>query len=286
MGKTGETQGRQAGDGQAGDGQAGDGGPDAAVRLNESFTGIVRAPVYLQVAEQLREAIFDGRLSPGQPLPSERELAESFGASRASIREALRALQAQGLIIGGGAPGPAVVAHDLEAPARDALTAMLRLNQVELDDLLDLRCLLEMSALERASARQDRARLDDAREALEVMEGEEVSIETFDEADVRFHVALVRASGNEAMHLVMLALRDPVAVNLLEALRAQNEPRRTLRRLTREHAAILDAVEEGKGDRAATLVERHIRRFYTEVGKAADHAESIAGNRRFHKSQR
>jgi DNA-binding FadR family transcriptional regulator len=241
------------------------GSPAAAARgANESFKGVVRAPVYLQVAEQLREAIFDGRLAPGEPLATERELAESFGASRASIREALRALQAQGLIIGGGAPGPAVVAHDLQQPASDALTAMLRLNHVELNDLIDLRCLLEMSALERASERQDRERVDDARRALEVMEDENVGIEAFDEADVRFHVALVRASGNEAMHLVMLALRDPVATHLLEALRAQSDPRGTLTRLTAEHARILEAVETGEGDRAALLVERHIRGFYPD----------------------
>ena len=61
---------------------------------------------------------------------------------------------------------------------------------------------------------------------------------------------------------MMLALRDPVAAHLLEALEAQTEPRGTLERLTREHAAFLGAVEEGAGDRAATLVERHIRGFY------------------------
>ena len=226
---------------------------------------MARAPLYLQIAEQLREAILEGRLSPGQALPTERELAESFGASRASIREALRALQAQGLIVGGGAPGPAVVADDLHGPARDALATLLRLKQVELDDLVDLRCLLETAALESAAKRPDRARLAEAREALEVMQRDGIDVEDFDEADVRFHVALVRASGNEAMQLVMLALRDPVATHLLEALRALPDPAETLERLTEEHAAILDAVEAGEGDHAAKLVERHIKGFYRDL---------------------
>jgi GntR family transcriptional repressor for pyruvate dehydrogenase complex len=229
------------------------------------FTEVERVPLYLQIAEQLREAILQGRLAPGQPLPTERELAESFGASRASIREALRALQAQGLIVGGGAPGPAVVAEDLHGAAGDAIATLLRLKQVELSDLVDLRCLLEMHAVERAAKRPDRARLDQARLALEVMQEDGIGIEAFDEADVRFHVALVRASGNEAMQLLMLALRDPVAAHLLKALRAQSDPRGTLERLTREHAEILEAVEGGEESRAATLVERHIRGFYKDM---------------------
>jgi GntR family transcriptional repressor for pyruvate dehydrogenase complex len=245
-----------------------------ATRPHHRFKGLVRAPVYLQVADQIREAIFAGGLRPGERLPAERELAQTFGASRASIREALRVLQAQGLIIGGGAPGPAVVAHDPETPAREALTTIVRLNGVELDDLIDLRCLLEMAALEQAARRQDPTRLDEAREALAAMESPEIGIEAFDEEDVRFHVALVRASGNEAMHLVMLALREPVAAHLLEALRAKADPRETLNRLAKEHATIIESVEAGEGERAALLVERHIRGFYRDVGRASPAAAS------------
>jgi DNA-binding FadR family transcriptional regulator len=220
------------------------------------------------VAEQIRDAILAGRFGPGEPLPTERDLAESFGASRASIREALRALQAEGLIVGGGAPAPAVVAHDLDRPVRDALVNRLRLRGVALDDLVELRSLLETAALRAAAGRPGRGPLAEAHEALEAMRDPQIGIEAFDEADVRFHTALVRASGNEAMHLVMLALRDPVAEHLLEALRAQADPGRTLKRLTREHADILEAVESGDGERAATLVERHIRGFYRGAGAA------------------
>jgi DNA-binding FadR family transcriptional regulator len=92
-----------------------------------------------------------------------------------------------------------------------------------------------------------------------------IGIEDFDEADVRFHVALARASGNEAMHVVMQALRGAAARHLLEALRSLSDPRRTLRRLTREHEAILAAVAGGDGERAATLVDEHIRGFYRTV---------------------
>jgi GntR family transcriptional regulator, transcriptional repressor for pyruvate dehydrogenase complex len=232
-----------------------------------AFNEVVRSPVYVQVAEQLRGAILSGELAPGAELPTERELAETFGASRASVREALRVLEAQGLIEGGGAPTRAVVAEESVGPVRDALVTLLRLNRVELDDLVELRCLLESAALRRAAGRRDRTRLGEARQALEDMRAPGVSVESFDAADVRFHLALVRASGNEAMHLVMLALHDAVARHLLAALRAQRDPRRLFRRLLAEHEAIIEAVEAGDAERAATLMETHLRRFYRTYGR-------------------
>lgn len=233
-----------------------------------AFREVVRNPVYLQVAEQLREAILAGELAQGDPLPTERELSESFGVSRASVREALRVLQAQGLIVAGGAPVRAVVAGEVDGPASNALVNLLRLNAVSLHDLVDLRCTLEAAALGLAAASRDSARLEEARRALDEMRAEGVSVEEFDDADVRFHVALVRASGNEAMHLVMLALRSSVARHLLEALRSRPDRNATLKRLAAEHEAILAAVEEGNADRAADLVTEHIRSFYREFVSA------------------
>lgn len=235
-----------------------------------AFREVVRNPVYLQVAEQLREAILAGELTQGDPLPTERELSESFGVSRASVREALRALEAQGLITAGGAPVRAVVAGAVDGPASNALVNLLRLNAVSLRDLVDFRCTLEAAALRLVAAEGEPGRLEEARRALGEMRADDISVEAFDDADVRFHVALVRASGNEAMHLVMLALRNAVARHLLGALRSQRDGRATLGRLAGEHEAILAAVEAGDGERAAELVTDHIRGFYKDYVRVPD----------------
>jgi GntR family transcriptional regulator, transcriptional repressor for pyruvate dehydrogenase complex len=223
------------------------------------FTQLVRRPVYLQVADQIREAIFDGRFPPGQSLPAERELAQLLRTGRPSVREALRVLEAEGLIVTAGAPTRAIVASELDRPARDALINLLRLRGVELDELVDLRCVLECAAVERAAKRDCSEHLADARRALEEMVSGDDDLDAYDEVDVRFHVALARASGNEAMHLVMLALRDPVTEHLRAALAAEPNLPKTLRRVTNEHFAILQAVEAGDGKGAAELMERHIR---------------------------
>lgn len=229
--------------------------------LTQRFTTVVKAPVYEQVADQIRTEIFSGRYAPGDPLPTERDLAQIFGASRQSVREAIRALQAEGLVVAGGAPMRATVAVDFGRPARDALGNLLRLKQVGVDDLVDLRCVLETAAVRRAAERGG-PELDDAREAIAEMRKPDLSREAFDHADLRFHVALASASGNEAMHLVMSALRDAAEAHLLAALTNASGSRKMLDRLVAEHEQILAAIEAGDGDEAGRLVEAHIRGFH------------------------
>jgi GntR family transcriptional repressor for pyruvate dehydrogenase complex len=237
------------------------------------FAEVVRNPVYLQVAEQIREAILDRELVPGTRLPTERELAAQFGVSRTTIREALRALQAQGLLTGGGRTTPlrTTVREVGSGPLSEALSTVVRLRTVSLGDLVELRCALESAALGGAARGSDGTRLEEARAALAEMRRDDVTPEEFHEADVRFHVSLAAASGNEAMHLVMLAIRDAIASHLLDGLHRQENGRATLRRLVREHAAILQAVEEGDGKRAGELVRSHVmgfyRRYLTEAGR-------------------
>lgn len=155
-----------------------------------------------------------------------------------------------------------MVADALDRPARDALVNLLRLRRIGSTDLNDVRSVLESAAMRRAASLQLNGRLSEARQALSEMEQGGLSVTAFDEADVRFHVALVRASGNQAMHLIMLALRDPVADQLLDALQERADPEPVFRTLAGEHRAILEAVEKGDGEAAARLVDSHIRGFY------------------------
>jgi len=232
-----------------------------------AFEGVVRRPVYMQVAEQIREAILTGALAPGAVLPAERELGEQFGVSRTSVREALRALQAQGLVVAAGPTAPLRVAA-AEAlstgPVRDALDHLLRLGRVPLADLVELRCALEAAAVEGAARRRPRPDLTGAHAAIEAMHAAGHDVVAYEEADVRFHVALVSASGNEALHLVMLAVRQSVASHLLDALRALRDPGPTLDRLTREHEAILAAVAQRDDEGAGELMRDHVLGLYRE----------------------
>lgn len=235
------------------------------------FRRVVRVPVYRQVADQLREAIVDGTMTPGSPIPPERDLVDSFGVSRASVREAIRSLVAEGLLVSeGSSPMRAVVASDLHERLKQSLSNVLKLHGAGLDDLVELRLILESAAVRRTAERRPSEELETAASALAAMRDITDDVEAFEAEDVRFHLALVQASGNEALYPIMLAIRDNISLHLLLALRSAPDAGATIARLTGEHAEIFDAISRGDGDRAAELMKAHIEAFYT-----AHHASQV-----------
>jgi DNA-binding FadR family transcriptional regulator len=236
-----------------------------------SFQAVARDPAYEQVARQLRDAILDGALAAGEALPAERELCERFGVSRTTVREALRALQAQGLAVADGPTAPLRVTTPerlAAGPGRDGLVHLLRLGRVPVDDLVELRCALEAAAVAHVARARDQQALAPARAALEQMRAAGEDLAAVERADVRFHLALVQASGNRALELVMLAVRDSIEAHLHTALAALPEPRAVTRRLLREHEALLAAVDGGDVAEAEQLAREHLLRFYGTAGVA------------------
>jgi DNA-binding FadR family transcriptional regulator len=229
----------------------------------EAYRPLTRTPLSVQVSRRLRDAIVSGDLGVGTELPTEKELTDSFGVSRSTIREALRILQAQGLLSGGDTVSTSRprVSAELTVPiAAEALENVLRLGRVPLADLVELRLLLEGAGLGRASA--DAAEMEDARRALEEMRRPGVDVGAFHDADVRFHISLAGAGGNRAFPLVMNVLRHALATHLLQALGSMGDPQPTLDRLAGEHAAILEAVEHGDDALAVELLRSHVHDFY------------------------
>jgi GntR family transcriptional regulator, transcriptional repressor for pyruvate dehydrogenase complex len=221
------------------------------------FTAVTRQSVGDQVVEQLRIAIYGGIYRPGDSLPTERELCERFDVSRATVREALRALEAQGLIVSAGRPlSRTVTPQGASAPLRQALDSLLALRQVSIEDLMELRLALEASAVRRAARVGDQEALDRADVALAGMRAHDSDLEVFEQYEAAFHLALVEASGNEAIRLTMTAARDSMRAFILAALDAK--PVQPTDRLVAEHEAILAAVRDGDADRAERLMIAHI----------------------------
>lgn len=229
-----------------------------------AFSPVSRTPLSLLVSRQLRDAIVSGELSVGTLLPSEKELTERFGVSRSTIREALRILQALGLLTGGDTVStsrPRVCAEQTLTAVSDVLESAVRLSQIPLGDLVELRLVLEGSALESPVVVPEALAL--ARTELTVMQQPGIDVVTFHAADVRFHTHLVGAGGNSAFSLVMGVLRDAIRGHLVEVLTALPDPAPTLDALRHEHTSILEAVEAGDGPLAKQRVREHIWGFYS-----------------------
>jgi len=226
-----------------------------------------REPLSVAVSRQLRAAIVSGKISVGTAMPSEKELGQRLGVGRSTVREALRILQAQGLLSGGDTVStqrPRVSAEKTMSTAADVMENVLRLGAVPLGDMVEVRISLERAMVSLAAKRAPKrpSVLDDAKDALAVMRVKDLDVERFRAADLAFHKGIARATGNAAFPLVMEVLREAVSAHLGERLHEVRSAKTAMAALTREHEEILSAVERGKPEKAAALVEDHIRDFY------------------------
>ena len=158
------------------------------------------------IADQIRKAIFDGKLKPGDRLPIEKELMKEFNVSRATIREALRTLEVLGFVkIRKGLSGGAFVTEVDMKRVRDYFTNYLLFKNLSLKNLSEVRLLLEPYIAERAAERikkKDLRRLDEALRQAELKLKKE---RTDDDRDVfhEFHRILGEVSGNPILIFIV-----------------------------------------------------------------------------------
>lgn len=157
------------------------------------------------LADELRGQITSGQLRPGERLPPEPELCVRSGVSRSTVREALRLLASQHLIVTTrGVTGGSFVAHPDAAQITEALSTGLVLlsnaHGVQFSDLLELRRLLEIPAAVLAATRRTEEDLTDLRETL--FDPHHDAVETMLTAHAAFHSAMAKATGNPVFEII------------------------------------------------------------------------------------
>lgn len=246
-------------------------------RWADDWTPLPRYRTYEQVLQRIESQIFSGALRAGERLPPERELAELLGVSRPAVREALRVLEAQGAVRSqaGNGPGSGTTIDRLPS---DALARLLRLHvalgSFPPQDIIDTRVTLERSSVALACQNAGPKDIERMRAPLLAMDEPDIDRETFNQFDIDFHVALADAGGNRLMSDVTRAIRESVRTPFMAAVTAMPETgeggwlgiREGLRV---QHHAIFAAVESGQAERAAELVESHIRDFYVDLNAEA-----------------
>ena len=212
-----------------------------------------------------------GRLAVGGRLPAERALAEQLKVSRTSVREAIRILEAMGVVRAGVGSGPeagTVVISDPTAALGSALRLHVATQHLPVADIVATRVLLESWAA--AAARPDAPQLDDAAALLHTMDAaEDLPINDFLALDVRFHLALADAAGNAVVSAMMGSLRESIQRYAAQLTSNLPDWEATASRLKAEHREILAAIRNDDGDRAAKLVAAHIEGYYREAGLAS-----------------
>ncbi|OCI30958.1 FadR/GntR family transcriptional regulator [Oerskovia enterophila] len=210
-----------------------------------------------------------GRWGLGERLPAERSLAEELGVSRPSVREALRVLEAMGIVRTAVGSGPDAGATVIDRPAA-GLGAAVRLHVASgtlvVRDVVETRVLLETWAVGQAAATAGGAGLSEAVALLDTMDDPSLDPARFRELDAAFHVALVRLAANVLVEAVMTGLRGAIESYVEAGTERLEDWPRTAVRLRAEHRAVLDAVARGDGAGAADAVREHIEGFYREAG--------------------
>lgn len=217
-----------------------------------------RDRLYEQVADRVQALMFDEPLSPGDRLPSERELAERMGVSRTVVREATRVLSVRGLVEIKAGSGTYV--KELTSGVASSHIGML-LNtrhrpERAFEDLARVRSALEVEIAAVAAENADTEDIAAMEDVIGLMDADIVGIEEFVEYDVGFHNALVAATKNEVFALMLAPITDLLA-DLRRELYEYDAEASKIGAL-RHHRLILARVGEGDVDGARNAMRDHL----------------------------
>jgi GntR family transcriptional repressor for pyruvate dehydrogenase complex len=220
--------------------------------------------VYEQIAEQIEQRILSGTLRSGDRLPTERELAEQFQASRTAVREAMKTLAQKGLV--DMRPGRGTIVIDGTTQAmRHSLGLMMRVGQVGgSDELVEVRGILEPEIAALAAARALPEHIVALQAAVQIMDNSLNDAESYIAADNDFHRALATATQNT----LILAFVDSI-VGLLSEQRTHifavsGGPERG----QVHHKRLLDAVARHDAEAAREAMRAHLHQVSLDVETA------------------
>lgn len=225
-----------------------------ATLAKPEFEAVRKTRIHEKVSQQIQRMILDGLLKPGDKLPPERELAETFQVSRSSLRDAIRTLELIGLVE--PRQGEGTVVRDLSADSLINPLATLLLQKRELvSELLDLRRMIEPPLAGRASVRATPEELtyleDILRRQKEKVDKGELAIEE----DSEFHYAIAEAARNSVVLKVVDVFMDLMRESRARSLQVEGR----LQKSFAGHRRILDAIQRRSARAAEAAMRRHIQ---------------------------
>ncbi|MFC7465738.1 FadR/GntR family transcriptional regulator [Brachybacterium sp. GCM10030252] len=210
--------------------------------------------VSTQVSDQIQNLIGTKRLKPGDRLPAERELAHLLHVSRASVREAFKSLQAQGVVDIRHGQGVFVA----EPHAAASLRAALIQREIGVEELYAMREVLELPAVEWAAQRRDPDGMAELTEAFSALDAcayaEEIDFERMRMLDTAFHLSTVSAAGNQFLQQTTIVLHEILAAGMATTLRAPGRVEKS----RVDHRLIYEAIIAGDAEEARRVAKEHI----------------------------
>ena len=205
------------------------------------------------IVQRFHALIQQGTLEHGAKLPAERILAEQLKVSRGSVREAIRTLELQGLVVSKHGSGTFIDTQSLSAVAT-LMTSSLGASDAQLHDIFEVRHLLEPQL---AALAAQRATPEDVERLASILVEQQQQIiegETGVDADTEFHFALATSTHNTALVKVVSAVEDVLRQSRDQSLQQPGRPQRSLE----SHREILEMVRTGDHTGARSAMEHHL----------------------------
>jgi len=222
------------------------------------FNSVRSNKISEHIIEQIRKAIFEGRLKPGDRLPPERELMENFKVSKATLREALHSLEVLGFleIRKGVSGGPFVTEVDLKK-ARDSFINFLHFKNLSLTNLTEVRLLLESHIAEKAAlaiTEDDLMKLRKLIEECEYVLKHDIPIESR-KNEIEFHRIIGSVAGNP----ILMFILDFVEDLLIDTKEILQPGREFSKKVLNAHKRIYNALLERNVQKTRDEMIKHVR---------------------------
>ena len=231
-----------------------------------SFTPVQKVNAYEIIVGQVEQAITDGTYGAGDRLPSERQLMADFGVSRATVREAMRVLQATGVIESrpGDPRGPVVTAFSPRVLEK-SMAKLAQLDSVSRVELLQFRLLLEGHAsLLAATERTDDELAEIASRGEDIADLADQPDVRFGERVNRFHQAIRRASHNQMIEICGNVVGGVMAEMIDRRLTSETDRSARVRTSAHDAHALVAAIRDGRAHEAAAISTGNIYRYYAD----------------------
>ena len=231
-----------------------------------NFNPVSSKKLYMQIYNQILSEIQSGSFKIGDKLPAERELCEQFGVSRAPIRQALSALEMNGIIYSRQGEGVYVKSNQI-APERSETAIFF--NSISPEDIVEARMHIEPLIVKFAAQRATDEDIEDLHSTIQQMEKETKNGVYVPETDEKLHTGIAKASHNELFINIMAAIINAMKQQeMWKFIRDRTVTRPDYRDVNfKEHLLLISAIADHNENEAVQIMTNHMNNLYDRYWK-------------------
>ncbi|MCM3652473.1 FadR/GntR family transcriptional regulator [Metabacillus litoralis] len=231
-----------------------------------NFNPVSNKKLYLQIYNQILSEIQSGSFEIGDKLPAERELCEQFGVSRAPIRQALSALELNGIIY--SRQGEGVYVKSTQIAPGNSQSAIF-FNSISPEDIVEVRMNIEPLIVKFAAQRATDEDIEDLRSTIKKMEQETKAGVYVPETDEQLHNGIAKASHNDLFINIMTAISNAMKQQeMWKFIRDRTVTRPDYRDVNfKEHQLLIKAIEDRNEKEAVKIMTNHMQNLYDRYWK-------------------